>query len=547
MPAEEYNVGCYLLQRLVEIGCGHLFGVPGDYNLRFLDDVMAQEGLEWVGCANELNAAYAADGYARCRRIAAVLTTYGVGELSAVNGIAGAYSERNPVIHIVGGPAIKDEHNHLMMHHTLGDGLFQHFSLMSEQISCVTARLTEANALTEIDRVIRGVLYHKKPGYILLPKDVADAPAKPPTVRLAARLPEFSEESLAAFIKAVEIKVSAAKRPAALVGYLCDRFLCHAEAQALVEDAHIPFAHMLLGKGTLNEQSEHYIGCYFGATCDSRVRLAVEEADLCVMMGVKFHDFGTGYFTQNISPHRMIDIQPFESVIDGRHYPQLPMSTAIKAVHEIAMKHCASWPHNVSRPPAFPMPESDAFSMRHFWNEIQDGLAPGDIVVVDQGTSSSAGAGLVLPKDGKCLVQCLWGSIGYSLPAAFGAQLAEPHRRVILAVGDGSAQMTIQELGSFMRRDLRPIVFLVNNDGYVIERVIHGWNAEYNDIASWNWCALAKAMSTTVQPDVEVVSESGKTRQMMKETQKHRDHLIFREVMLGRHELPVVSLGWKPN
>lgn len=58
----------------------------------------------WVGCANELNAAYAADGYARVSGVGALLTTFGVGELSAINGIAGSYAEYVPVLHIVGAP-----------------------------------------------------------------------------------------------------------------------------------------------------------------------------------------------------------------------------------------------------------------------------------------------------------------------------------------------------------------------------------------------------------------------------------------------------------
>ncbi|KAL7695987.1 putative pyruvate/indole-pyruvate carboxylase [Lotmaria passim] len=103
-------------------------------------------------------------------------------------------------------------------------------------------------------------------------------------------------------------------------------------------------------------------------------------------------------------------------------------------------------------------------------------------------------------------------------------------------------------MGSFLRHGLHPIVFLVNNDGYVIERVIHGWNEAYNDIASWNWCALAKAMSATEnQADTATVKEVGTIAKMMKETQKERSALMFREVMLGRHELPIVSLAWKPN
>ena len=100
-----FTVGDYLLARLQEIGTKHLFGVPGDYNLQFLDLVINHPDIGWTGCANELNAAYAADGYARCNGIAALLTTFGVGELSAINGIAGSYAEYLPVIHIVGAPA----------------------------------------------------------------------------------------------------------------------------------------------------------------------------------------------------------------------------------------------------------------------------------------------------------------------------------------------------------------------------------------------------------------------------------------------------------
>lgn len=73
------SVGDYLLLRLQEIGIGHLFGVPGDYNLQFLDHVIASKKIAWAGSSNELNAAYAADGYARCRGAAALLTTFGVG------------------------------------------------------------------------------------------------------------------------------------------------------------------------------------------------------------------------------------------------------------------------------------------------------------------------------------------------------------------------------------------------------------------------------------------------------------------------------------
>ena len=100
-----YTVGDYLLDRLAELGVTEVFGVPGDYNLEFLDHIVAHSQLRWVGNANELNAGYAADGYGRLRGLSAVVTTFGVGELSAANAIAGSYAERVPVVHIVGGPS----------------------------------------------------------------------------------------------------------------------------------------------------------------------------------------------------------------------------------------------------------------------------------------------------------------------------------------------------------------------------------------------------------------------------------------------------------
>ena len=100
------SVGDFLLKRLAELGARYLFGVPGDYNLWFLEQAERSNQIEFVGCCNELNAAYAADGFARLRGFSALVTTYGVGELSAIAGVAGAYAERVPVVCIVGAPPL---------------------------------------------------------------------------------------------------------------------------------------------------------------------------------------------------------------------------------------------------------------------------------------------------------------------------------------------------------------------------------------------------------------------------------------------------------
>jgi pyruvate decarboxylase len=77
--------------------------VPGDYNLVLLDQLLANKDMEQIGCCNELNASYAAEGYARVHGCGAVITTMNVGSFSALNGVAGAYAERLPVIFVASG------------------------------------------------------------------------------------------------------------------------------------------------------------------------------------------------------------------------------------------------------------------------------------------------------------------------------------------------------------------------------------------------------------------------------------------------------------
>ncbi len=162
--SETYTVGDYLLDRLAELGVTEVFGVPGDFNLEFLDHVESHETLRWVGNANELNAGYAADGYGRLRGMSALVTTFGVGELSALNAVAGSYAEHVPVVHIVGAPSKDAQAARRLVHHSLGDGDFEHFLRMSREITCAQANLTPATATLEIDRVLMEVRQQRRPG-----------------------------------------------------------------------------------------------------------------------------------------------------------------------------------------------------------------------------------------------------------------------------------------------------------------------------------------------------------------------------------------------
>lgn len=530
-----HNVGDYLLHRLQQTGIRHLFGVPGDYNLQFLDSVIAHPEIAWVGCANELNAAYAADGYGRCNGAAALLTTFGVGELSAINGIAGSYAEYVPVIHIVGAPASRAQQQGDCVHHSLGDGDFHHFLRMAQEVSAATAVLTAENAVSEIDRVIAEALRQHRPGYLLLAVDVAAAP-----IDITPQpLPPVVEDATAAgaFAAAVERLLAPAQRVALLADFLASRWQLHSALAALRAWRAIPAATLLMGKGVLDEQQPGYVGTYAAEGSSPEIRRAIEETDVTLCVGVRFTDTLTAGFTQHLPAERVIDLQPFHATVGGERFA-MTIVQAMNALLPIYQRHCSHWA--LAEAPEGNLEEQcdDAIiSQRSFWQAMQRFLQPGDIILADQGTAAFGAAALRLPQGAQLLVQPLWGSIGYTLPATFGAQTAQPDRRVILIIGDGSAQLTIQELGSMQRDGQQPIIFLLNNDGYTVERAIHGPEQRYNDIAQWNWTALPHAMSVQCATQSWRVSETVQLTAVMAQFMQNR-RMTLVEVVMEKQDLP---------
>lgn len=534
-----YTVGDYLLDRLAELGVTEVFGVPGDYQLEFLDHILAHPTLRWVGGANELNAGYAADGYGRLRGMAALVTTFGVGELSAANAIAGSYAEHVPVVHIVGAPSKDSQGARRIVHHTLGDGDFEHFLRISREITCAQANLAPATATREIDRVLSEVREQKRPGYLLIATDVARFPTEPPTAPLPRYTEGTSPRALSMFTAAAA-ELIGAHRLTVLADFLVHRMGCVDELSALLAADTVGHATLMWGKSLVDESSPNYLGIYAGAASEDSVREAIEEAPVLVTAGVLFTDMVSGFFSQRIDPARTIDIGVNQSVVAGQVYAPLDMSAALDAVTAILTERAVAspaLPPLPSRTHADPPAADAALTQESLWDRLSEALTPGNVVLADQGTSFYGMAGHRLASGVTFIGQPLWGSIGYTLPAALGAGLADRDRRTVLLIGDGAAQLTIQELGAFGREGLAPVVVVVNNDGYTVERAIHGVTAEYNDITGWRWTELPAALGV---PDALTfrVSTYGELDDALTTAAATPDRMVFVEVMLGRMDIP---------
>src|SRR6516165_5727743 len=170
------SVADYIVDRLAAEGIEHCFGVAGDYVFPICDAVDSSAKVKWIGCANELNASYAADGYARIRGEAMLATTYGVGELSALNGVMGAKAEKSLVFHVVGMPSYQNQRLGKIAHHTLGDGVYGNFVNLSASAACCHAVIDPENCVIEMERVIAEARRNNQPAYIAVPSDYARSP-----------------------------------------------------------------------------------------------------------------------------------------------------------------------------------------------------------------------------------------------------------------------------------------------------------------------------------------------------------------------------------
>ena len=534
-----YSISDYLLDRLVELGVSEVFGVPGDYNLEFLDHIVAHPDIRWVGNANELNAGYAADGYGRLRGMSAVVTTFGVGELSAANAIAGSYAEHVPVVHIVGGPSKDAQGTRRALHHSLGDGDFEHFFRISREITCAQANLMPATATREIDRVLSEVREQRRPGYLLLPIDVARFETEPPTAPLPRYTGGTSPRALALFIEAAT-ELIADDQLTVLADLLVHRLNAVDKLEALLAADVVPHATLMWGKSLVDESAPTFLGIYAGAASAEPVRRAIEEAPALVTAGVVFTDMVSGFFSQRIDPAKTIDVGPQQSTVGIQVFAPLEMEAALEALTSILLRRGITSPPIASTSddaPSQAPARDEPLSQKVLWDRFCHALTPGNVVLADQGTSYYGMATHRLPRGVTFIGQPLWGSIGYTLPATLGAGLAHRDRRPVLLIGDGAAQLTVQELGTFSREGLSPVVVVVNNDGYTVERMIHGKDEPYNDIVSWSWADIPNALGVTNHLTFRAQTY-GELDDAFLAAAQNRDRMVLIEAIVPRLDSP---------
>ena len=539
--AEEYTVADYLFDRVAQTGIGEIFGVPGDFNLAFLDNVLDHPSLRWVGNNNELNAGYCADGYARLKGFGAMVTTFGVGELSAINATGGSYAENVPVLHIVGAPVRHSQNNHLKVHHTLADGNYRHFFDMATHVTCAQAWLTPENAACEIDRVIRTMMVESRPGYVVLSPDVAAAPCAKPWGSIADDLRSITAPTaLAAFEQAA---TEFLRNHTALIvaDRLIERYHAQSATDALIDSCDLPYATLPWSVGVVDTSSPRYVGAYWAAVSPARTRQAVEGAERLITIGALFTDTATAGFSADIHDSDIVAIDPLSARVGHTEFGPITMVDAVGAVQR-AIAAAQPTPQPLPEEPAMvtAAPDPNAqLRQDDLWNIVTTWLPADSILVADLGTSMFGLACKPLTPGAGSMGQPVWASIGFALPAALGASIAVPSKRTVLVSGDGAAQLTVQEISTMLREETHPIIVIINNDGYTVERAIHGPHAAYNDISRYNWAQIPYALGGDESScRVLQASTPAELEAALGSAWETRDKLVMVEVHMDAHDVP---------
>ena len=419
------------------------------------------------------------------------------------------------------------------MHHTLADGGRDESIRAYAQVTAAQTRITPQNAVAEIDRVIQTAWLLKLPVYLELPSDIAyldiEAPADP--LRLTA--PQSDRERLASSSRTIADLLVAAKAPAVLVDLDTDRFGVAPEITELAARLHLPIAAVLTSKGVIDETLPSYIGLYDGAGSTPSVRAAIEDSDCLLAIGYRRVDTTSGYFSDNL-PAGTIHARAYSVDVGGTNYQAVTLKELITAVIGAVTPHTGpvAFPRTAAAAPAATTtsPVSETLTQAELWQSIQGFIRAGDVIITEDGTSEAGGWALDLPTGATFITQIVWGSIGYSVGSLLGALFAAPARRHLLVVGDGSFQLTAQELSTMLRHDLKPVIVLVNNGGYTIERAILGKNARYNDVADWAYSELPGVL----RPDGNALTFRVETDgELRKALDTDHDGMVFIEAVLG--------------
>jgi indolepyruvate decarboxylase len=522
MPANKpFTVADYLLTRLKQLNVTDVFQIPGDYVKHFTQALEHFDGINTIGAVNELDAAYAADAYARTRGLGAVSLQYGVSTFSALNAVAGAYVERSPIVVISASPGsdarrMTDMYG-MLFHHSTGnlaadEEIYKHVTVGAITLS------TSQGAAEKIDELLIAALTYRRPVYIACYKEVwGESCPKPSSKPLAPRIVKSEPLELSNAVEQAWTMITAAKKPLILAGIEVLRHGLSPLLDQLIKASGFLYTTTSLGKSVLDETGNKFIGTYSDAASVQSVLDTVQDADCIITLGVVMTDdyellvsnkyaymvlcntdqTRAGYFTY--SGITLLDFMQglLKKFKETKTYP-------LKTVAPPQPVYPEPW-KSASDPVWNKQPEVITYN-RFFQHSVKflndNNLMKETVFVLGISSAMYVATNVYGMAQGSFIASAAWQCIGFETGAASGAQLGSG-KRVWTIAGDGGFMMVCQSLSTLARNNLDAVVFVMSNGVYAIEQVYVDMKSfdpgpqnkfdAFDILPPWDYMALAKA------------------------------------------------------
>lgn len=457
------KVGEYIFDQLYKLGVRHTFGIPGDFALA-LYDPLERSKLKPIVVTHEPSAGFAADAYSRITGLGAAVITYSVGGLNMLNAVGCAYAEKSPLVVVSGAPGLRERRQHDLLHHKVRTYETQ-FRIFQEVTCYATVINNPLTASVQIQTALHACVTRKRPVYIEVPRDMVNQEIEvidaefPPEKLDRGALREAITEAVA--------MLNAAKCPVMLAGVETARYGLQAEVVRLAERLGIPVSATALDKSAFPERHRQYIGVYDGAIGNPDVRRTVEGADCLLMLGTFLSDMNLGIYTAHIETNRTVYAAAEKIQIKHHQYSNVPFPAFVQALANARGLRSRQFKVTDKFASLLKPTKNRQVTVVDMFCEIDAFLDDNTIVVTDVGDCLFGSLELRTRKRTAFLSPANYATMGFGVPGAIGAAVADPKRQVLCIVGDGGFQMTGMEVITARKLGVKPIFVVMNNGEYL--------------------------------------------------------------------------------